>query len=414
MDENCIMDDVTTKKKILFVDDEPNILQALRRLLRNHRNQWEMEFVRSGQDALEKLATDDFQIIVTDLKMPTMTGVNLLDEVKKRYPNMIRFILSGHGDSDMIMQSVGVAHQFLAKPCDAELFREAIERAIHLQELLNPDQIQNIIQDGASLPTLPELYQELTAVLQSRSSSTEKISAVISKDVSITAKVLQLVNSAFFGLTRRVDSIPQAVGLLGAETISNIVMISQVFGEFDQRKVEAFGIRDIYAHSLTVGSYAARLAKAVGLSRKLMDEAMLAGMVHELGKLVLINSNNETWLELYRNRKQLTQPFCDAERDALGASYAEIGAYLIGLWGLSNYVVEAVAHHTRPAVALSSGNFGSLAALHLANSFHSNRCLDFEGEVRLDMDYLKSLGVAERIGEFQQICADGADEKMMD
>jgi HD-like signal output (HDOD) protein len=345
--------------------------------------------------------------------MPNMTGVNLLDQVKTLYPNMIRFILSGHGDSDMIMQSVGVAHQFLAKPCDAEFLQEAIARAIHLQKLLNPDQIQNIIQDGASLPTLPELYQELTAVLQSRNSSAEKISAVISKDVSITAKVLQLVNSAFFGLTRRVDSIPQAVGLLGAETISNIVMISQVFGEFDQNKVEEFGIRDIYAHSLMVGSYAARLAKAVGHPRKLIDEAMLAGMVHELGKLVLINSNNETWLQLYRNRKELTQPFCEAERDALGTTYAEVGAYLIGLWGLSNYVVEAVAHHTCPAVALSSGSFGSLTALYLANSFHSNQNLDFEGEVILDMDYLKSLGVADRIGEFQQLCAVGADEKMV-
>ncbi|MDZ8117274.1 response regulator [Pontiella agarivorans] len=411
MDENSTMEAVTAKKKILFVDDEPNILQGFRRLLRNHRTRWDMEFVASGQEALEKLATDDFDIIVTDLCMPTMSGVNLLDQVKTLYPNMIRFILSGHADSDMIMQSVGVAHQFLAKPCDAELFQEAITRAVHLQKLLHPKQVQSIIQDGASLPTLPELYQELTAVLQSRNSNAEKISAVISKDVSITAKVLQLVNSAFFGLTRRVDSIPQAVGLLGAGTISNIVMISQVFGEFDPGKVEEFGIRDIYAHSLTVGSYAARLVKAVGHSRKSIDEAMLAGMVHELGKLVLINSNNETWLELYRNRKQLTQPFCEAEREALGTTYAEVGAYLIGLWGLSNYVVEAVADHIRPATALSSGSFGSLAALHLANGFYSHQNPDFEGKSPLDMDYLESLGIVDRIDEFQQLCAVGADEK---
>lgn len=399
------MEDVDFKKRILFVDDEPNILLGLKRLLRNHRHEWDMEFVNSGEEALEKLATEEFQIIVSDLRMPLMTGVVLLDQVKKLYPNMIRFILSGHGDTDMIMQSVGVAHQFMAKPCDAELFQEAITRAIRLQKLLKPDQIKEIIQDGASLPTLPELYQELTAVLQSKSSSAEKISLVISKDVSISAKVLQLVNSAFFGLSRRIDSISQAIGLLGAETISNIVMVSQVFGEFDRRKVEEFDIRGIYAHSLAVGTAASHLTKAVTKNRKLADEAMLAGMVHELGKLVLINSDNETWQQLYRDRKKLSQPFRIAEREALGTTYAEVGAYLIGLWGLSNTVVEAIAFHTHPADAPSSNHFNTLTALHLANTFNTNQNMGFAGEHELDLDYLESVGVADRIDEFKKICS---------
>lgn len=406
------MEDTTTKKKILFVDDEPNILQGLKRLLRSHRHEWDMAFVESGEAALEKLAHEEFQIIVSDLRMPAMTGVALLDHVKERYPNMVRFILSGHGDTDMIIQSVGVAHQFMAKPCDADRFQEAIGRALRLQKLLNPEQIQGIIKDGASLPTLPELYRELTAVLQSPSCSADKISQVISKDVTVTAKVLQLVNSAFFGLSRRIDSIPQAVGLLGAETISNIVMMSQVFAEFDRRKVEEFDIRGIYAHSLTVGAAAARMAKAAGLNRKQADEAMLAGMVHELGKLVLVNSDNEEWQQLYRGRGQLTRPFHEEERERLGTTYAEVGAYLIGLWGLSNEVVEAVAYHTRPADALASGRFGSLAALHLANTFITNRQTDFEGRLELDLDFIASGGMADRIDEFEQITSEGGEEKV--
>lgn len=401
------------KQKILFVDDDANVLSGLKRLLRGHRDEWEMEFMTSGEEALAKLAVEPFHIIVSDLRMPKMSGLELLDKVREIYPDMVRFILSGHGDSDMLIQSVGVAHQFMAKPCDADLFKDLIVRATRLQGLFESDQIKKVIKDGRSLPTLPELYQELTDALQSPHSTANAISSIISRDVSISAKVLQLVNSAFFGLSRNIDSVSQAVALLGAETINSIVLVTQVFGTFSEKQVEAFGIREIYSHSNAVGASASRLTKFVTKSRKLADEAMLAGMVHELGKLVLINSDNEAWKQLYRDRHSLSQPFHEAERELLGTTYAEIGAYLIGLWGLSNNVVEAVAYHPHPAAASKIDQFNSLTALYLANTFdthhrqHSGRA----NKVEFDMGYLESVGVVDQLGEFAKICVIEEDEE---
>lgn len=401
------MEETTVKQRILFVDDEPNILLGLKRLLRSHRHEWDMQFVNGGDEALELLKTETFQIIVSDLRMPGTTGVQLLDKVKTLYPDMIRFILSGHGDTDMIIQSVGVAHQFMAKPCDADLFQEAITRATRLQRLFKSDMLMEIVKDGSSLPTLPELYTELTEELKSPNSTADKVAQVISKDVSITAKVLQLVNSAFFGLSRNIDNIGQAVGLLGGETINNIVLVTQVFGKFDESQVQEFGIREIYSHSLAVGTAASRLTKAVTKNRKLADEAMLAGMVHDLGKLVLINSNNEAWRQLYKERKTLTKPFYQAERDLLGVTHAEVGAYLIGLWGLSNKVVEAVAYHTDPSNAPCTEHFDSLSALYVANVFDIyNRGNNPEfGEIEWDTAYLESVGITDKIEEYAQICS---------
>ena len=199
--------------------------------------------------------------------------------------------------------------------------------------------------------------------------------------------------------------------LLGAETINNLVLVTHVFGEFDEAKVEEFDIRGIYSHSHAVGASAKKLMKLVTKNQKLSEESMLAGMVHELGKLVLINSDHESWRTLYLDRHNLTRPFFEAERETLGTTYCEIGAYLIGLWGLSSNVVEAVAFHATPSAAPCTGNFNSLTALYLANKFDEidPESSDSIEHIGLDMDYLKSVGIIDRIDEFAQICI---EEKM--
>ena len=394
----------TEQKRIIFVDDEPNILQGLQRLLRNHRKEWDMHFVTSGGEALNRLEQEEFDIIVSDLRMPIMDGVTLLSIVKKSYPKMIRFILSGHGDTDLMVRSTGVAHQFMAKPCDAEKFQQAIGRALGLLALFNSQSLQEIISDGTTLPTLPELYRDLSEELQSPESSAEKVAAIIARDITISAKIIQLVNSAFFGLARRIDSIPQAVSLLGSETINSIVLTSQIFDTFDEETIQQFGIRELYKHSLTVGTLAQRLTLHITRDKKKADEAMLAGMMHDLGILALINSKNDAWKNLYINRKTVAKPFHEQERAALGVTHAEIGAYLLGLWGLSNMVVEAVAYHPKPSESTESTEFSSLTAVHIAECF-TNKGTDNEHDiVEFDEEYLKTIGIHDRMDELWEFC----------
>ena len=111
------MTDTPAKTRILFVDDEPLVLQGLQRMLRPMRNEWEMAFVESGRRALEEMATLPFQVVVSDMRMPGMNGAQFLSHVQELYPRTVRLILSGHADKDLIMKCVGTAHQFLAKPC---------------------------------------------------------------------------------------------------------------------------------------------------------------------------------------------------------------------------------------------------------------------------------------------------------
>jgi putative nucleotidyltransferase with HDIG domain len=398
------MEKAAATKRILFVDDEPNILTGLQRLLRSHRHEWEMVFVNSAEEALARLEQETFHIIVSDLRMPRINGAQLLCKVQQRYPDVARFILSGHANTDMILQSVSAAHQFLAKPCDADKLQEAITRAFSLRDIFNSQTLLNIVRNASTLPTLPDLYNELTEALQSSNSSAERIAKIISQDVMMSAKVLQLVNSAFFGLSRKVDSIGQAVALLGAEIINNVVLTTGVFGTYDQAMVETYEIREIYAHSLRVANFSARLAKAILKDKKATEEAMLAGMLHDLGKLALINSGNEIWSQLYLNRKKETRPLHLLEREALGITHAEIGAYLLGLWGLNNQVAEAVAFHHNPIDAPTK-EFGTMALLHMADVLEINSHQRLYGFTQVDMDYLAAIGFDDRLDECAAYCA---------
>lgn len=191
------------KRRILFVDDEPNVLQGLQRMLRPMRSEWEMEFAGGGEEALQKMEQAPFDVIVSDMRMPGMNGAQLLKEVARRYPDTVRIVLSGHSDREYILQLVTTTHQYLAKPCDAQTIKDTVNRACALRDLLTSKELSALVSQVKSLPSLPSLYTRIIEILQSDDPSLQKIGQIVSEDIAMSAKVLQLVNSSFFGIARR-------------------------------------------------------------------------------------------------------------------------------------------------------------------------------------------------------------------
>ena len=211
-------------KRILFVDDEPLMLQGLQRMLHGMRNEWDMRFAKSGAEALQMMAASPADVVVSDTRMPVMNGAALLNEVMRSYPKTVRFILSGYADMEMVMQCVGGTHQFLSKPCDSETLRSAVRRAVEMDPLLNNDKVKTLVSQMTKVPSLPSLYFEILKELRSEESSLSKVGEIIAQDPAMTAKMLQLVNSAFFGVRRQLNDPLEAVMHLGLETIKSLVL----------------------------------------------------------------------------------------------------------------------------------------------------------------------------------------------
>lgn len=392
------------KKHVLFVDDEPLLLQGLKRMLWSLRDEWEMFFVEDGQSALNILEQYPIEVIISDMLMPGMDGAELMVQVWKRFPHVIRIMLSGDSDQQRILRSVVPTHQFLLKPCDAETLKHTVDRAYQLQKLLKNDDIAKIVNGIVKLPSVPTLYTRLLQEIQSDNPSMETISEIIAQDLTMSARILQLVNSAFFNLPNHIKNPRQAVNLLGLNNIQALVLYVNLFsGDENIKGVNGFSLKEIWNHSLKVANLARKILSLEPHTKEQAGDAFFIGLLHDLGLLILAQVPQYHSIVLsskkgFESKEQITQ-----EYELLGTSHAEVGAYLLGIWGLPDHFVETVAFHHHPSL-LEGGPNMALTALHVAESLIGSDCDSSEGSERLDNDYLAATALQAKLPEWLRLC----------
>lgn len=394
------------KKRILFVDDETLVLDGLRRMLRPLREEWDMEFCDSGAGALARMAETSFDVIVSDMRMPGMTGAELLSRVMQRHPRTVRLILSGHADRDLILKCVGSTHQFLAKPCDPEAIKATVRRAAATDDALQSDALKALVGQMSRLPSIPSLYRDIVEALQDPDVPMAVVGRIIGQDIAMTAQILKLVNSAYFGLRRRVSSPDEAATYLGLDTLRSLVLSLNAFSQFETIKVEGFSFAELWHHSLQTGAAAKAVAHAELAGRKVADEAFVSGLLHDTGKVVMAANFPERYAEVIRLMHAERLEPCAAERRVFGANHPDVGGYLLGLWGLPVPVVEAIAFHHRPLSA-AERVFSPLTAVHVADALvQSVGTTDDAGtDPRLDYTYLNDLGLVARVPAWREVLA---------
>ncbi len=393
------------KRKILFVDDDSGVLSGLKRMLHKMKDEWDMKFVSGGQEALDCLARETYDVIISDMKMPKMTGAQLLKKVSEKYPNTIRFILSGHSDKELILQSVGYAHRYLAKPCDPDKLRQLLATSLGIREMLTSRELHARISKIKSLPSPPEIYNKVISEVQSPNANLNRIADLISQDVGMTAKVLQMVNSAFFSLPTHVDNLRRAVSLLGLNTIQGLLLTAGIFSCFENTEIMGISVNIIYTHSMSVGANAHAIAKQLGMSQNSVEDAQMAGMLHDIGKLILMEYFREETKQVIKLAVENKMPLYFAEKEILGVSHAKIGAHLLSLWGLPDSIIEAIIFHHSPSKA-GDISINVLTAVHIANAltpeFHETGRLLKSSTI--DPDYIQALGLSNRLESFNDIC----------
>jgi len=399
-------------KRVLFVDDEANILAGLKRTMRSLRHEWDMEFIDDPVVALEAFRRAPFDIVISDMKMPKMDGADLLTEIKRLSPESIRIVLSGHSDSALIMKSVGPTHQYLAKPCEPEVLKRTIERAYALSELVGSDTLRHIVSGLGELPSLPSAYQEIVTCLQDPDASLVEIGGIIGQDVGMTVKTLQLVNSSFFGIANPLVSIEQAVSFLGLDTIGTLVLGHGIFSRYRELDTRGFDIEALWRSSARCAAIARIVAQREEISPKAPEEAFLAGMLHDVGKLVLAAEKPEEYAEVLHRVGGQSACAGDVEFELLGATHGDVGAYLVGLWGLPDTIVEAVAYHETPS-RCHGNDFGVFGAVHVASQLAMNPGATDQTDpsLHVDLEYLQKAGVADRWTDWQTACQESSNEE---
>lgn len=327
-------------RRILFVDDEVNILMGLQNLFRRQRKSWDMVFVTSGEHALRELRSAPFDVVVSDMRMPGMDGSQLFGHVKEEFPSIIRIIMSGHAEREAILRAMPVSHQFLSKPCEGEVLRGTIDRMCQLQALLDSEPLRSTVLANDDLISPPAVYPALVTAIQRPDASARDVAAVLERDPAVCAELAARIEAGLTPVPVRGAGIETVIACLGNEATRALVLSLGV-----DRALAAAGptagipVDDYRTHAFLTARVASQLVPA-GLSQ----DGYAAGLLHDIGGV---------FLALRRGG------------DDAAVSHAEVGAFLLRSWGLPLAVVEAVAHHHHPE-RVPSIRFGLLEAVHAA------------------------------------------------
>lgn len=346
-------------KRILFVDDEPLVLDGLRDLFRRQRKEWDMAFAAGGPEALAMLDGQEFDVIVSDMRMPVVDGNAVLSAARDQQPTAARVILSGYAGRDAELHALTVAHQFVSKPCDPVRLRSVIERACALPALLTNEPLRRLVGRLERLPSPPKLYWDLTRATARADVSMAELAALVECDPSMATKVLQMVNSAFFGATRAYTSVHQALVFLGVQRLKALVLSAQIFEE-GRAGLQADALEAQQRHSCDV----AALAQQFVADPARAETAYTAALLHEVGKIVFALGDPAGATEVLQCCADTGRTAVDVELERFGTTHAEAGAYLLALWGLPLDIVEAVQFHHQPGPAPND----VVAAVHAADA----------------------------------------------
>jgi HD-like signal output (HDOD) protein/CheY-like chemotaxis protein len=386
---------------VLFVDDDERVLRGIRRTMRTTHPDWEMSFAGGSEEALAHLENAGADVIVSDAQMPGVDGLALLQLVRMRHPETARIMLTGQVKKDQTYEAVGLVHQFLAKPCPPEELQAAIDRALHLRSLLDDPLLRSVVARMRALPSQPDVYTRLMRAVRSEDVGMEDIASIVEENPSVAARVLQLVNSAFFGLPRPTASIKEAVVFIGTKTLRTLVLSVEAFRDLElDSSAQGLNATALQEHAVTTARLAAEMVPVAD-----REAAYSAGLLHSIGLLVLASQLKEDWVRIVEEARSQERSLLEVEKLVLGVDHGQVAAALLSLWGLPHDVIEAVAQHLHPSPVTGFG--GRLVAVthvasRLADEINHAYLADVPG-TPIDHEYLQADGSADALDDWRYL-----------
>jgi HD-like signal output (HDOD) protein len=360
---------------------------------------WEISHAPTATIALEIARKQPVDVALLSASVTDTDLVDLAGDLTQIHPKLTTFILGD--DVETSQAYVTGRYQFFPELSDPAPLIAAIERMATLVSWLTNNTTIDLVSGIHSLPTIPSNYQGVIRIINSPNASIQEIGDAMEKDMGMTSRVLQVANSAYYGFSKSITSPTQAALLIGVETLKSLVRYTHVLNNFPHSPASTAIFDRVWRHSINVASVARRITMLHTKDENLAEEAFTAGLLHDIGKLVLISIKPDEYRDVMRQSAENKSLLHVIERVKLGTTHAETGAYLLSLWGLPYSILEAVAWHHYP----SSSNlkqFSPLTAVHVANVAEHRRqdIEDVKAIPPLDDRYLAELEVTNHVQEW--------------
>jgi putative nucleotidyltransferase with HDIG domain len=382
---------------VLFVDDEPLMRELYTNLSKVLGPDFQIRTVSGGTEALEVLAADPVDIIVSDLSMPQMAGGEFLTTVERLYPETMRVVISGVSDELAVARCLMYGHRYFQKPLQLKEIADLVRRISRHGKVLRSERVKKIVGRSDVLPTPPETYLRLTELLQDGNSPLDEVARIIESDPGLTARLLQVVNSVAFGYGGKLSTVEEAVQIAGVEVVRSLMLALQARHFAENRLKNKQLLKTFWQHSIDTGARCRLLARAERLNISEQETCFTAGLLHDIGKLVLAASEEKIYADLIASAFKDGVPVFERELDVYGATHADIGAYLLGLWGLPDTVIHPVERHHNLGVDLGKG-FTPVLCVHLAQ----NLVPSVKRTDKLNEKFLQECGLHTRVPHWEE------------
>ena len=364
---------------------------------------WELVRAADPRAAIAALGTNSYDAIISVGTVPTEEGIQVLVQARDVAPAAVRLLVTADPGSGATVSVNRVAHEHLSTPVSEDALIDAYNRAASMYQHLSSVRLRSAMAKVNALPAFPRMYNQIVAELERSDGDLSRIAQVVLQDPGLTARVLQLVNSPFYGLRRQVHDTTQAVGLLGIQNLLSMVLATEVFTEFDSAGA-GLNVNRLWTHAATTALWAKKIMESEGRTLEDANVAFVSGMLHDSGRMILSSQFPGEHTTLLAQLEADDMSVVEAERNLLGASHAETGAYLLDTWELPTQIVEAVAYHHEPSRS-DCTRFTPLTAVHVAEVFQQEVGADgIERGLELDMVYLDKIGAADRVEQWRIVC----------
>lgn len=385
--------------KILFVDENEDHLNELKKLFIHDTDRWDISYVQDGLSAIELLQSEDFKIVITDISMPIIDGHQLLVIIRERFPNVLRIVFSETSDQDVILKVAPLVHRYIAKPCNYEVLSQTIENTLYLNVVLDNENIRKVLIKTTSLPSVPVVYTQLMNRIEQPDFSLKEAATLISQDMGLCANILKQVNH--LGLPDTITDLYQAVSLLGLEVIRGIALTTHIFYSMGNIKIKNFSLKRLMKQSLLTGLFAKEIALQEKQSMKIADNAFIAGVLHQLGTLVFITNFPNKYEEVLEQATE-NRSIIDVEKSLIGVSHCQVGAHLLALWGMPEMILNGVAFYLSPE-EFKDKSFCTATAVYAAFKIANSLIDDTEYEYHTDA-HLKSFDLVDHYSLWLERC----------
>ncbi len=393
-------------KRILFVGADQTLGREFRALTSIVDGGWVVEFAQNGHEALTICERATYSAVIASVQLSDISGPGLLDELMPRFPACASILLSEFADTGSTLQCIGKGYHHLSTPCDAATLLRALDQTGTAQAWSPRPAAQRLVAQMRTVPSPPSLYFQVVEAIASPYVSVEQVGEIVSQDPAISGKLLQLANSAVFGLQLEVNQPTEAVAYIGLEMTKSLVLLAHSFATFDQLQFPGFSVESLWGHSVTTGRFSQMVAQVSNDQLALADQAFCAGLLHDLGKLLFAANSTEKYAQVLTLARDRRLSLSEAETEFFGACHAEVGGCLLAIWGLPKGIVEAVALHHHPS-RLPGLAFSPLTAVHAANvlAHEASSEQPLGCSEKMDLDYLRRLGLEEQVFEWRRACS---------